>query len=772
MKVLRHIWTLIAAALLLWSCAPELVPASQDDVLEDIDLRFDVASEPLTRSGIITEGESEIKEIMILVYQRSGTSTNGTLVATRRCGPHGGVVHLEGVSRMSRYAVYALANLPDQVLSETATTENELKQWTSYIDNPEDLEGYIPMAWSARAQRLYSENTFTIQFKRLVARYDFKLDKSALGNVNITSVRLHQCAQDITPFKTGGSKATEVFDFDYASDADLAELNAGRSMTFYALENRRGDLLSGNTDSWKKIPDNLSEDEAALCTYLEIRAEFNGNLNHSGAVTYRMYLGKNTTTNFDIVRNTINTISLTLTEAGLTKGIDWKVDVSELGNGVDWKLSREVLYLAQKETLTLNGLNIEDISTTAFGRIALEAAADGTYTISALAAGADTVYVRGTDAEGEELSAKIAVDVVAPILGFDDDDLYLALDGTYKTVQPHYYDLDGKLLNDFDEELYARLLSIRFDANVVSSNVNCDIGGESLRAGIVSFAGLEESGTGDIEDRLSLGSVYASAVSEDVVPVSASLYTADPFPASGKLDNCDSKGLLGNLDEEMTLSFGAIREFTDSSAYHIILGKKDAPGTYKCLGWLSNGTIHAKWLYGLNKDLYLPSVSETFSAYVTNQWSGESWWSPRSWYSIFIVHLAIGGNVVYTGGSETNPMSYYVRAIWAHSHDDDSPLQTIQENIVACEEDYHGYYSTGMYTLLYSLDYSTGYPVSADDDLWYEAHRPAFTVTDISASNHLNPVRMSTPCSLSVSNYSFVIYSYSDIRDDSNNWIR
>ena len=128
----------------------------------------------------------------------------------------------------------------------------------------------------------------------------------------------------------GGSRALtaeEVMDGDYASAGDLNTLNTtGEGIHFYTLENRQGTLLPQVTDPWQKIPDNLSNGN--LCTYIEVNASFRQGFFYSGNVTYRFYLGQDSTTNFDIIRNNDMSVLLTLSGDNFGEGqqnISWKV---------------------------------------------------------------------------------------------------------------------------------------------------------------------------------------------------------------------------------------------------------------------------------------------------------------------------------------------------------------------------------------------------------------------------------------------------------------
>ena len=99
-------------------------------------------------------------------------------------------------------------------------------------------------------------------------------------------------------------------------------------------ENRQGVLLPGNTDPWKKEYFDPSVAEvAALCSYLEVKGSYR---DRSGGLqarhTYRMYLGQDAVTDFDVIRNTEYTLTLIVSDLGVYRE-SWKVDRGDVTDG-------------------------------------------------------------------------------------------------------------------------------------------------------------------------------------------------------------------------------------------------------------------------------------------------------------------------------------------------------------------------------------------------------------------------------------------------------
>jgi hypothetical protein len=114
-----------------------------------------------------------------------------------------------------------------------------------------------------------------------------------------------------------------VISGDYASAADLAALNSGEGVSFYTLENCQGILLPDNDDPSQKLPQMIPGKED-LCTYLEIGCQFGESGLFDGDVVYRIYLGLDDCTSFDVPGNACINVMLTLTDDGL-KQVSWKV---------------------------------------------------------------------------------------------------------------------------------------------------------------------------------------------------------------------------------------------------------------------------------------------------------------------------------------------------------------------------------------------------------------------------------------------------------------
>lgn len=271
-----------------------------------------------TRSSIDAD-ESEIRDIRICAY------SEGRLQADAYSGNHETSIGLTLISGQV-YNIYAIANAGKISIP---SDEEDIKTLNMSISSVSDFgKTGFPMAASIMDLRIGSDTrTVDLFLTRLVSKIEFMVDKERLSGLTIKTVSLKQSPKDIFPF-TDGSAATGTIDGDCASSIDVEAINNGSPAVFYMFENCQGVLLPGNNDPWNKIPDNI-DDKAALCTYIEVTAELDDSGELTGPVTYRFFLGQDNTSDFNIFRNTCNTVTLTVTEDALSR-LSWRIDTSGL----------------------------------------------------------------------------------------------------------------------------------------------------------------------------------------------------------------------------------------------------------------------------------------------------------------------------------------------------------------------------------------------------------------------------------------------------------
>lgn len=328
-------------------CLPEM------NQCDEVCVSFDIGRRNVMKSAVSPE-EDIVEGLNLYAYCDGNLAASGYF----KSGEQPQLKLLFG----HRYDLYALANMGpvEADPSEVGFRENCLFQ----VAGVGDLGERLPMAWSTEDFVVTSPlDRVDVMLERLVAKVLFSVDKTALSGLGINSVRIRQSPLLVWPFRSQtGSRSDlqlQVADGDYATQDDLAQVNEGGQITFYVLENCQGRLLEGNSDPWAKIPENIP-DRAGLCTYLEVSCSFKPGYFYSGDVVYRLYLGRDSVSDFDIRRNTVLNASLFLTDDALGR-VSWRVDADvsvNSGYAGGWisrgMHSAEDLYVGERFEYTLS----------------------------------------------------------------------------------------------------------------------------------------------------------------------------------------------------------------------------------------------------------------------------------------------------------------------------------------------------------------------------------------------------------------------------------
>ncbi len=326
------------------SCQRETDPAPEEDVdLYTLSLsRVQPESKGLIGSWNDRSAETILSQARLAIY------LNGRLHTDYPVGS-GDKVQL---NKALEYNIYALTSTGEGWV--WPQDEADLAEKTLILE--EDSSVYrtrgIPLFGSLTETRPEAADAYdgltdgciTLPVRRLFARvsFHFEPDFASLQPYAFNElVSLNVCHSNnvLRPFSesckalstsdiriSGWDRKTEPYLYSDQPDA----------IVLYIPENLQGDLLSHNDDPYRKIPDQVDllngAGKADLCTYLEavVHAEETYLPGVGGDATYRFYLGKNTTTNFDVEGNVDYDVTLTLSREGLGMTANWKVDTGSL----------------------------------------------------------------------------------------------------------------------------------------------------------------------------------------------------------------------------------------------------------------------------------------------------------------------------------------------------------------------------------------------------------------------------------------------------------
>lgn len=325
---------LLCLSFAITGCVAEIrLPEAENQTeAEAVEVVLDVTGVGASKSSL-SVNEFSVGELQFVIY-RSGVLEYSeyvpSLVPSLKVRLMAGCV----------YNIYVLANAGKLPVS---VSEDEFKEKCIYsINEISELQGRLPMAWSRTGVQVREGmGSIVVQLERLAAKVNFSLDKNVFEGLRITSARLCQCASVVRPFRDSGGRGSyamgpdELIDGDMATEEDLLELNSGKSIGFYALENCQGILLPDNVSPACKVPEELGP-VADLCTYLEVAGVFEEDAFLDGEVVYRFYLGLDACTSFDVPGNSSIDVTLQLTGTGLRE-VSWRVsaDVS-VREGYAW----------------------------------------------------------------------------------------------------------------------------------------------------------------------------------------------------------------------------------------------------------------------------------------------------------------------------------------------------------------------------------------------------------------------------------------------------
>ena len=279
--------------LLLCSCSREVtMPVDSAASERPVTAELRITTEDMLRLATRATDEEAIRDINLYLFGRS----------------NGQSLHFYSRSALVRfeclpgeYDLYVAANLGADL------GERSVQQLRTYTIKWQEEYATLPMSAVMTVAIAPDKGTVTLptlSVRRTVAKIAYNIrvaDK--VPDLELRSVRLCSVPEYTTLFTPASAPSTSEKDF---TDAPLVELpDAARrscSGVQYLFENPQG-TVSSITDQRDKNADNAP----ACASYLMIRAT-----RGSRILDYRIYLGENNTTDFNVGRNTAHTLDITI----------------------------------------------------------------------------------------------------------------------------------------------------------------------------------------------------------------------------------------------------------------------------------------------------------------------------------------------------------------------------------------------------------------------------------------------------------------------------
>lgn len=275
--------------------------------------------------------DSEIKDLQLMVDDGNGNISmyyfpefNGNVSLSLETG--------------KAYLITAVANIGERLDRDRINGLND-GSWKPDVGNT--AHSGIPMTGLCRSEIISTGNQIiSLPMTRMLARVDLSVDKRGLEHpegLKITSISLYD-----------GSSVR----FDNATPKDLSVIQSGGTIQLYTYENLMGNLLPYNRDPWAKVPSRIGQ-YADKCSWVEVKCSYDSGVQSSSNITYRMYLGTDSTSNFDVKRNTVYTLTLIPSEEEIygERG-SWKISSS------GW--TKEFTYAKRLEILNGGDLYVGD----------------------------------------------------------------------------------------------------------------------------------------------------------------------------------------------------------------------------------------------------------------------------------------------------------------------------------------------------------------------------------------------------------------------------
>ena len=347
---------LLSALLLLAGISCGKVSEQRPDREPDgVKVKFQLALRaPSTRSSFCPDDMDRVSDINVWIYQKGVLLSDYSFHRPVGTDMEIGIVF---PSVYSLYNIYMFANVGSvnapALESDIGSACATLNSYSSFSERG------FPMAGFVSGFSPLENGSLTLE--RLVGRYDihtYDNPANTMVRYTVLSGKMKACAKVIRPFGSveGHSgyasravSGSEILaDGDVLSASDIASLNAGGTVTLYYLENCQGRLLPANDTQYGKSAAAIASatgdpDRPDICSYLELCCSASTPTADYASITYRAYLGRDATSDFSIVRNSVHSLTLDMAP-NLISGTPWFVEPDSPGIKRSIVVTRSLLY--------------------------------------------------------------------------------------------------------------------------------------------------------------------------------------------------------------------------------------------------------------------------------------------------------------------------------------------------------------------------------------------------------------------------------------------
>lgn len=325
---------LFAAVLLLGGCSKEPTEAMggpTDGQPMEITLSpesmGEVAMDTRAVSGV---DENRIKDLWVIQFNADGTALLQTPQYITTVTSWGTSYKVRAkIIKTSDSSLYFIANTGDNTLYSDVTTAADVESKTLAVTNEASLApgNALPMCGCYTGKP--SASVSDVAMKRAVAKVTFKLAVDIPGDFALTSVKVYNAPTALQPFRDTSKLDPGTSEADcypatsvgfIGEFADLTPEDKTLTATAkecgwcYLPENGRG--TGSATDQRNKTAATAlggAEGQGNYATYIEIVGDYTSDLGYKYTGTiYRIYLGADAVSNYDVKRNTHYTVTATI----------------------------------------------------------------------------------------------------------------------------------------------------------------------------------------------------------------------------------------------------------------------------------------------------------------------------------------------------------------------------------------------------------------------------------------------------------------------------
>lgn len=315
---------------------------------------------PVVETKALDNGDKfgSINDLAVLVYDEKGENPVVTYV------PGNGGTEVTGIkfnAKTGKHKIYVLTNVGSEDAANAYTTERALLAAQFESATPgggEMMLGFVSDKSYADSRTQYDSGQNNViditgdgnYYAKVVPPYSkitFKITKNLPSDKHVylaiteVNVRHLPVKYSLLPYEkwtmNNGVENNNVNLYSNPSakpEEEVGELATGKN--FYMYENLQGVNNTGNADPMLKTPAGLTVPTSGdgkidyatwfqkwtsvPCTYIEVKGHYTiftseGNVNHvgDGEINYRFFLGENSTSDFNIKRNTHYDVTLAFT---------------------------------------------------------------------------------------------------------------------------------------------------------------------------------------------------------------------------------------------------------------------------------------------------------------------------------------------------------------------------------------------------------------------------------------------------------------------------